>query len=231
MKYYIHPSATVKNGKWYCTYCGQELPQSLQTSFPCVVSHSIPFDDKITLSVWNCRVNVTFDGVDISEFCDEKEKERLEKLAVESVESVGGAINWSGIYPPSPKLCNYVLKLAKKYALQIANVKLQEAREEIKKLQDEVKEKSNKMWQLKKAVQRYFNRTSRDEEFLKELSAKKLFYVVYADTAQEDIKILKTIFPEYYKTDASIIRQDFTDDANLLRAGYIIACTDALPCF
>lgn len=188
------------------------------------------FDTQICLSVWDCRTRVHFEGIDVAQFCSEKEKAKLEQLALESIEKVGGAINWSGIYPPSPKLCRYVLKLVKRHALQITSVKLQQAKEEIKKLKEEVKEKSSSMWHLKKAVQRYVNRTKRDEEFLQELLAKKIFNLIYDVNATNEIKEVKQKFTEYYKT-VDKVEQDFTEDAKLLRAGYVIVCIpNTLPC-
>jgi hypothetical protein len=114
-KYYMHPEAEYKNGKWICTYCGKELPNGeFKTDFPCTTSVETPFDEDVEVRVWDFKAIVYYKGLDISEFCNEKEKEELEKLAIESVESVGGSITWSGFYPPSEELVEFVSHIVEK---------------------------------------------------------------------------------------------------------------------
>jgi len=117
-KYFIHPSAVVVDGKAICTCCRRELPVDergipvLETEWPCTVSLPIPFDDEVAVSVWDCRARVFYMGVLIDyNKLPEKLAAELERLAIESVENAGGAINWSGIYPPSDELCKFVKQL------------------------------------------------------------------------------------------------------------------------
>lgn len=120
-KFYLHPSATLRNGKVYCDYCGQELPldekglPTLQTNFPCIVSPPTPFDSEVEINVWNCRAVVFYRGkpIDFSRL-PKASRDKLERLALDSVHQAGGAINWSGIYPPSDELCKYVAWLKKR---------------------------------------------------------------------------------------------------------------------
>ena len=114
-KYYVHPSAEVREGKWFCPYCGRELPQDLRTTFPCSLSVKQPFDSEVEVNVWNCQARVVVKGeiVDVDRL-PERQAVKLVRLAVDSVEASGGAVNMSGIYPPSNALCEYVEKLRKR---------------------------------------------------------------------------------------------------------------------
>jgi hypothetical protein len=118
-KYYVHPSAELRDGKWVCPYCLKELPQDLCTDFPCSVSVKQPFDSEIEVNVWNCEARVVVKGeiVDPDKLPMCKAM-KLVRLAVDSVEASGGAINMSGIYPPSNELCEYVEQLRKRGQLQ-----------------------------------------------------------------------------------------------------------------
>lgn len=117
-KYFVHPGAVVADGRAVCTCCGRELPVDeqgipvLETGWPCTVSLPIPFDDEVAVSVWDCRARVLYRGrlVDCGKLPGKLAAE-LKRLAVESVENAGGAINWSGIYPPSDELCEFVKRL------------------------------------------------------------------------------------------------------------------------
>jgi len=230
-KYYLHPSAEVKDGKWVCIYCGAELPQSLKTDFPCTTSPKTPFDEKVSVSVWNCTATVFVEDVDIAQFCTQQESEKLDKLAEDSVYDAGGAINFSGQYPPSDKLVRYVMRLAKKYTAQLLTVKLQRAQEKIQKLQKEVEEEEDDKLRIKKAAMRYVARTPRDQAFLQALKERNLFYLIHSKDAEQTIMAMKSEFPEYYQTKDQP-RQDFTDDANLLQAGYVVCEVEhSLPCF
>jgi ribosomal protein L37AE/L43A len=120
-KYYVHPEARFENGKYVCSYCGRELPGGkAEQPFPCTTSVETPFDTEISISVWDCRASLLMniggkwkaleDVIDLSE----KEKKRLEELVEESIAEAGGSITWSGIYPPSPKLCKFVNKILRR---------------------------------------------------------------------------------------------------------------------
>lgn len=117
-KFFLHPCAVVADGKAYCAYCWRKLPLDerglpiLETEWPCSISLPIPFDDEVAVSVWDCRATVLYRGNPIKyDEVPEEVAAELERLAVESVERAGGAINWSGIYPPIDELCDYVKKL------------------------------------------------------------------------------------------------------------------------
>jgi len=119
-KFYIHPAAYF-DGKWVCPYCGKELPVDekelpiTKTDFPCTVSPPIPFDEEVSISVWNCRATVLLNRQPIDyDRLPKRQADKLERLAIESVERAGGAINWSGIYPPTEKLCQYISWLRKR---------------------------------------------------------------------------------------------------------------------
>lgn len=228
-KYYLHPTAEVRDGKWICTYCGAELPQNLKTDFPCTVSVKVPFDEKVEVSVWNCQASVFVENVNISQFCREKEVERLEKLAEDSVYDAGGAINWSGQYPPSDKLVRYAMRLAKKYTAQLLTVILETTKQKIQLLQKELEEEQKRKWKIKKAVRRYMVRTPQDQAFLQALQDQKIFGLIHSTEAEPTILAIKAEFPEYYQTKEP--RQDWTEDTELLRAGYIV-CEEEhnLPC-
>lgn len=107
--------AEVRDGKFFCTYCGREVPPSLNTDFPCTVSVKQPFDENVQVDVWNCQARVFIDGKHIDEVMQitDAEKEEIDRLALESIESVGGTINRSGFYPPSDALVKYVEDLKK----------------------------------------------------------------------------------------------------------------------
>lgn len=114
-KFYLHPGAELHEGRWICNYCGRELPVDergmpvTQVPFPCTTSPPIPFDSEIEISVWNCQATVLINKKPIDyDMLPKRQAQKLERLAVESVERAGGAINWSGIYPPSEKLCQYI---------------------------------------------------------------------------------------------------------------------------
>ncbi|MBS7611474.1 hypothetical protein KEJ27_04620 [Candidatus Bathyarchaeota archaeon] len=80
-KFYIHPSAVLQNGKWICVRCGAELPDNtFKTSFPCSISVSTPFDERVSVDVWNCRVRVVVHGVHIADFCNAQERKKLDRL-------------------------------------------------------------------------------------------------------------------------------------------------------
>jgi hypothetical protein len=114
-KFYLHPSAEVRDGKWVCSYCGKELPQNLRTEFPCSVSVKQPFDSEIEVNVWNCEARVVVKGEIVDpDKLPMRQAIKLVRLAVDSVEAFGGAINISGIYPPSDELCSYVEQLRKR---------------------------------------------------------------------------------------------------------------------
>ena len=230
-KYYLHPTANIEDGKITCVFCGAELPQSLKTDFPCTVSAKAPFDEKVSVYVWDCMANVYFDNINIKQFCTEQELEKLDRYAIESVYDAGGAINFSGQYPPSDKLVRYVMRLAKKYTAQLLTVKLQRAQEKIQKLQKEVEEEEDDKLRIKKAAMRYVARTPRDQAFLQALKDRNLFYLIHSKDAEQTIMAMKSEFPEYYQTKDQP-RQDFTDDANLLQAGYVVCEVEhSLPCF
>jgi hypothetical protein len=118
-KYYIHGTGELReDGKLYCSICGRELPgNTLKQPFPCTVSHETPFDEDVQISVWNCYPTVLYKRAVIEEAwpLTEAEKDKLYDLAVESVEAAGGAINWSGWYPPNEALCRYVEQLRQRY--------------------------------------------------------------------------------------------------------------------
>jgi len=117
-KYYMHGTGELRDGKLYCTICGKELQgNTLKQPFPCSISPPFPFDEEISISVWNCYPTVLYHGKDVEEIwpLTESEKEKLYDLAVESVEQAGGALNISGWYPPSEALCEYVAQLAQRY--------------------------------------------------------------------------------------------------------------------
>ena len=118
-KFYIHGTGELRqDGKLYCTICGRELPgMSLKQPFPCIIGPQQPFDEDVSISVWNCYPTVLYRNKAVEEEwpLTEAEKNKLYDLAVESVEAAGGALNLSGIYPPSEALCEYVLQLAQRY--------------------------------------------------------------------------------------------------------------------
>ncbi|MCS7124699.1 MAG: hypothetical protein NZ932_04710 [Candidatus Bathyarchaeota archaeon] len=114
-KYYLHPSAVFHEGKAFCQYCGRELPlderglPTLKTDWPCTVSAPLPFDEEVSVSVWNMQATVLLNKKAIDyDRLPKKQADKLERLAVESVEKTGGAINMSGIYPPTEGLCKYI---------------------------------------------------------------------------------------------------------------------------
>ena len=114
-KFYLHPGAELRNGRWFCQYCGRELPTDdrgfpiTQTSWPCTVSSPMPFDSEVEISVWNCQATVLVnkEAIDYDKL-PKRQADKLERLAEESVYKAGGALNWSGIYPPSGELCQYI---------------------------------------------------------------------------------------------------------------------------
>ncbi|MEM4454447.1 MAG: hypothetical protein QXT28_07045 [Thermofilaceae archaeon] len=120
-KFYVHPAAAVDGGRAVCVYCRRELPLDekglpvLETGFPCSVSLPAPFDDEVAVSVWDCRAMVVVNGsiVDYGKI-PERHAAELKRLAEESVHRAGGALNWSGVYPPSEELCEYVAELRRR---------------------------------------------------------------------------------------------------------------------
>jgi hypothetical protein len=124
-KYNQHPTAEIRDGgKYYCTYCNKEIPESMQTEWPCTVSVSQPFDSEIEISVWNCQAKVLLkktinnreEHLPIAEAMQltPAETTQITQYAEQSVEAVG-MINQSGIYPPNDALVKYIndLKLIK----------------------------------------------------------------------------------------------------------------------
>jgi len=228
MKYYIHSAAQEKDGKMVCVACGKELPNgSLKTTFPCVAGYSIPFDENVQISVWNCHPTVFFQDIALDEVVSEKEADKLYDLAVDSVQAAGGALNFSGMYPPSEKLVRFAQKLAQKYRAEILDIKLREAQEQIEKLKQELEKKDEEKFMVQRAVLRYLRRSEQDDAWLKELLARGIMHVFWGFGKDDDIKAVKQKFPMYYKTNGNM--QDFTDDAVLLRSGYIIIEENKMP--
>ncbi len=94
------------------------------------------------------------DDNDLKVVLTEKEAERLETL-VEDAVSMQGAINWSGIYMPSTKLVNFIMRIFRKRESQIMKLIEMKRREE---------ELTNRIQQLEK-----------------ELETEKHFYEIYQD--------------------------------------------------
>jgi len=231
MKYYIHSAAQVKDGKMVCVACGAELPNgTLKTTFPCAAGYSIPFDENVQISVWNCYPTVFVLGIALDEVVSEKEKERLYDLAVDSVEAAGGAINFSGMYPPSEKLVRFAQKLAQKYRAEILGIKLREAQEQIEKLKQELEKKDEEKFMVQRAVLRYLRRSEQDDAWLKELVAHGIMHT-WGPSKKEAMKAVKQKFPMYYRSsgDQGGDVFDFTDDGELLRKGYVIVEENKMP--
>ncbi len=118
-KLYYHPSAYYypDTKKIVCQDCGVELNENGMSSEPCLIptaAQSVLDNLKFEISVWNCRAFLLcfteergkrryykFD-------CSEEIKEKIDKLAIDSVYKAGGAINFSGIYPLSEELENFL---------------------------------------------------------------------------------------------------------------------------
>jgi len=231
MKYYIHTAAEMKDGKIICSACGKELPNgSLKTTFPCVGGYSIPFDENVQISVWNCYPTVFVKGIALDMVANEREKQRLYDLAVDSVEQAGGAINFSGMYPPSEKLVRFAQKLTQKYKAAILSIELREAQKEIEDLKQKLKQKEEEKLAIQKAVRRYLSRTEQDDAWLKALAAHRIMHA-WGPSKKEAMKAVKQKFPTYYRTggDQGGDVFDFTDDAELLRKGYMIVEENKMP--
>jgi hypothetical protein len=85
-------------------------------------------DLNIEVSVWNCQASVIFradDGKPVGFECDEETEKKLAELAYDSVYDAGGAINWSGLYPPNPQLIHF-------FRESISKGKIQKIEEEVK---------------------------------------------------------------------------------------------------
>ncbi len=117
-KLYYHPSFYLaEDGKWRCSYC-HKVSNNGMIPEPCVyptAAQSVFDDYRFEISVWNCRVSILCfvesngkrDYYTIE--CSSNEiKEKLNKLAKNSVYDAGGAINISGIYPLSEELENFL---------------------------------------------------------------------------------------------------------------------------
>jgi len=244
-KYFIHPSAYISEGRAKCVYCGAELPMdergipSLKTDFPCSVSVPVPFDDEIEVSVWDCKAAVLYKSddiaIDISEFpLTEREKERLKKLARESIYDVGGSITWSGVYPPSEKLVKLVKRIVTKHRnlvfSKIQSEKIARLRSKIERLERALNRVDKARWYIKRAAQRYVNASERDRAWLKAMSEAGIFNLISTSNSEKCKKIreVKQRFPEYYET-ADKVEQDWTEDAALLKDGYVVIESDGLP--
>jgi hypothetical protein len=226
-KYYIHPEAEVINGVTICRYCHRELPNGMaEQPFPCTISYDVPFDVDVAISVWDCSVRVTVNGIDLIAQLPltAPEIKRLKRLAVKDVEAVGGAINFSGKYPPSDSTVKYAMKLYEKYEKFALKLKLLEAEKEISSLEDSLRYEQEKVWNLKHAVQRYFKASDRDRAWLKALDENNILGTIYTSDQEVQAKIeaVKISFPEYYRDGV------LTEDARTLRAGYVAVEHDGL---
>lgn len=86
-----------------------EKPCSIPTA-----TQSLLDDYRFEISVWNCKASlICFKEHDntrqiFSLDTTPEIKEQIEALAEDSVYQAGGAINWSGIYPLSEELENFL---------------------------------------------------------------------------------------------------------------------------
>ncbi len=118
-KKYYHPEGIFKNGKFYCKMCGIELGEELFSEVPCTYptsSISNLGELNFEIQVWNLTPRLLVYQGDYKRkyykvIADEKVKEKLHNLMVESIYEAGGALNFSGVYPLSNKLERYIEKM------------------------------------------------------------------------------------------------------------------------
>lgn len=119
-KLYYHPETSYNpnSSESYCLRCGSKMVESNLSEQPCSVptaAQSLYEGYRFEISVWNLRASLlcfTEDKYGNRKYFDLKADENIlsaiDQLAEESVYGAGGAINFSGIYPLSEVLENFL---------------------------------------------------------------------------------------------------------------------------
>lgn len=116
--YHLETGYNPNSPESYCLRCGSKIVESNLSEQPCSVptaAQSLYKDYRFEISVWNCRANLLCftedkngNRVYFDLQADDNTLSAIDQLAEESVYKVGGAINFSGIYPLSEKLENFI---------------------------------------------------------------------------------------------------------------------------
>lgn len=119
-KLYYHPETSYNpnSSESYCLRCGSKIVESNLSEQPCSVptaAQSLYEGYRFEISVWNCKAGLLCftedekgNRVYFDLQADKNILAAIDQLAEESVYQVGGAINFSGIYPLSEKLENFI---------------------------------------------------------------------------------------------------------------------------
>lgn len=116
--YHLEVGYNPSSPESYCLRCGSKIIESNLSEQPCSVptaAQSLYEGYRFEISVWNCKAGLlcfTEDKYGNRTYFDLKADENIlsaiDQLAEESVYQVSGAINFSGIYPLSETLENFL---------------------------------------------------------------------------------------------------------------------------